>query len=98
LNPTESRYSEIGLTEAAHHALSEIGQGKHVTVTGVRKHLINNGFVPHGKNFSISVGTALRRLAKQRKIKTDLVDGRRVFWKEPQYRMAFVDPLSVAGE
>jgi hypothetical protein len=88
VNPTKNRYSEIGLTEAAHLTLTEIGEGKHVTVSDVRKHLINNGFVPQGKNFSISVGTALKRLAKQHKIKTDFVDGRRVFWKEPtQYRI-----------
>jgi uncharacterized protein (DUF2267 family) len=83
LDSAKGQYSELSLTEAVLLAMREIGENNRVTVADVRKHLINNGFVPRGKNFTISVAQVLRRAVSQKKISTELTDGKRTFWKEP---------------
>jgi hypothetical protein len=72
-------YSEMSLTDAAYDAVKEIGG--QATITQVKKHLFNGGFVPKGKYFSISLARTLHRLHEQKKLETDLKDGRRRYWK-----------------
>ena len=56
------------LTQAVLDAVQNFGQ-KPVSPPDIRKFLLSRGFRPQGKNFGVSVGTALRRLATQEKIK-----------------------------
>jgi hypothetical protein len=71
-------YRGLGLTDAVLDAVGILGVGNGVSATGVVKHLLAQGFQPKGKNFTISVGTTLKRLAKSR-IKTELRDGNRLY-------------------
>ena len=74
-------YSKIGLTEAAYNALTELIRNhvKETTRTRVAKAMLDSGFKPRGKNFLISVDTALRRLVEAQKIDSTLKDGRRIY-------------------
>ena len=72
-------YSEMSLMNAAYDAVKEIGG--QATVTQVKKHLLDGGFVPKGKHFPISLARTLHRLHEVNKLETDLKDGRRRYWK-----------------
>lgn len=74
---TAGRYAKAKLTEAVMDTMRELGR---TTIAGVRKHLQDNGFVPKGKHFAISVAMTLKRLAGQKKLGTDLKDGKRIYW------------------
>jgi hypothetical protein len=79
------RYAKAKLTEAVLDTMSELGRS---TIAGVKKHLLDNGFVPNGKNFTISIATALKRLAGQKKLGTELKDGKRIYWTlAPRFQM-----------
>jgi hypothetical protein len=71
-------YAATGLTEAVFDAVGLLGQGKGVSAGKVADYLLGSGYKPKGKNFKISVGTTLRRLAKDR-IATALRAGARVY-------------------
>lgn len=88
------RYGELGLTDAVKEALREVAPTESSPATGaqIRKHLLANGYKPRGKNFAISVGQTLSRLAERPKqrIKTALKDGQRVYWKH-EGRVVVID-------
>src|SRR6266404_6287298 len=71
-------YRMLGLTEAVLDAVQLLGSQTGVSSGQVAKHLLKEGFKPKGKNFNVSVGTTLKRLAKS-KITTELKDGRRLY-------------------
>ena len=56
--------STMGLTEAIKQVLRAIAGAERLNPVEVRRRLEQAGFVPKGKNFHVSVGTTLRRLAK----------------------------------
>lgn len=66
------------LIDATLEAVNTIGN-KGISTTKIVKYLKSNGFPIKGKNFPITVGTTLRRLADRQKINTDLKEGKRVF-------------------
>lgn len=82
-NGAARTYAATGLTDAVFDAVELLGQGKGVSAGKVADYLVANGFKPKGKNFKISVGTTLRRLAKDR-IATALHSGARVFMAKTQ--------------
>jgi hypothetical protein len=59
-------FSPSGLTDSVLGALTAFGT-KHFTPPQMRDHLLKNGFKPKGKNFGVSVGTTLKRLAAKSK-------------------------------
>ena len=56
--------STMGLTEAIKQVLRAVAGAERLNPVEVRRRLEQAGFVPKGKNFHVSVGTTLRRLAK----------------------------------
>ena len=54
----------LGLTQAVKQVLHAAGSTEQFNPVEVRRRLEQAGFVPKGKNFHVSVGTTLRRLAK----------------------------------
>lgn len=76
---SHGRYAKAGLTQALFYAVTELGR---CTIAQAKRHLLENGYVPKGKNFAISVALTLKRLHDQGKLKTDLQDGKRVYWYE----------------
>jgi hypothetical protein len=72
-------YTSTGLTEAALDAVRTLGAGNCVTASAVAGYLLGKGFRPKGKNFKISVGTTLKRLAKSDRIQTKSEDGMRLY-------------------
>lgn len=78
-HPVPIALIEKGLTEAVLETLGTLGSGQG---SAVRRALLATGFVPKGKNFDVSVNTALKRLALQGKIKTEVVEGRRIYMKK----------------
>ncbi len=77
-NITPSPYANMGLSDAAFDTVQTLGAGDGVTAATVAKYLLEKGFKPKGKNFKVSVGTALTRLANGRII-TKLHEGSRVY-------------------
>ena|ERR1039457_3899472 len=75
------RYTKMGLTEAANDALVQLVRNhvKGTTKSEVAKYMIENGFKPNGKNYLISVDTALRRAVDSGRITSTLKDGRRIY-------------------
>jgi hypothetical protein len=75
------KYAKFTLTEAAYDSMIQIFRNykKDSTRGTVSRYMIANGFSPKGKNFSISVDTALRRMAKSGRIKSELKDGKRLY-------------------
>lgn len=74
------KYAKTGLSEAAFdavHRLYEKQADGRIGRGTVARYMIDNGYVPKGKNFSISVDVALRRLAMSGKIDTYLKDNKR---------------------
>src|SRR5712691_7804724 len=72
----DGKYQNVKLTDAVLDAVQTVGVGAGVSASNVAKHLISQGFPPNGKNFLVTVGTTLRRLAnKQQRIKTVLKEG-----------------------
>jgi len=69
---------KYGLTDASLDAVMTIG-GDGVAAPKVAKYLKDNGFEAKGKNFVISVGTALKRLAKRGEIHSERREGSRLF-------------------
>src|SRR5260370_10352405 len=77
---SNGKYQNLGLTEYVLDAVQTLGVGGGVSTTNIAKHLISQGFQTKGKNFMVSVGTTLKRLAiKQKKIQTILKDGNRLY-------------------
>ena len=70
----------LGLTEAIKLLLgSQTGDSEAVNPVQVRDMLLEGGFTPNGKNFSVSVGTTLRRLA-ERGILNETQKGKKRFY------------------
>jgi hypothetical protein len=74
--------SGAGLTETILSAVSSFGT-KPFAPPAMRKHLLDHGFKPGGKNFSVSVGTTLKRLAAQNKILAEKFNGKTVYRAKP---------------
>jgi hypothetical protein len=66
------------LIDAALDTVNTVGTNG-ISASKVAKYLKNNGFPIKGKNFIISVGTSLRRLAERNEIISELKDGKRIF-------------------
>jgi hypothetical protein len=77
--PSQGRYSDMSLTDAAYDAVKEIVGP--VTIAQIKKHLLEGGFVPAGNNFAISLAKTLKRLNDKHKLETDLNHGKRRYWK-----------------
>ena len=99
IDAAKGHYSELGITDAVRMAMNEFPDGARVTVADVRKHLLENGYVPKGKNLTISLGQTLKRMADRKKINSELTrDGKRMFWKQPaQYRVFAVSERQLTG-
>ena len=67
-----------GVIGAALDAVNSIG-GTGITTSQVAKHLKDNGFIAKGKNFLITVGIALNRLAEREKLRTEKRGSSRLF-------------------
>ncbi len=79
---SDGKYHGVKLTQAVLDSVQTLGVGGGVTASGVARDLLAQGFEPGGdkKNFVVSVGTTLKRLAnKQKQIKTTLTDGNRLY-------------------
>jgi len=74
-----TKYETLGLTKAVEDAIQTIGTNGGASVTNVGKHLLAQGFKPKGKNFFISVGQTLKRLAKSERISTKSEAGHRFY-------------------
>jgi len=72
----------LGLTDAIMQTVSWFGT-KPFTPPDMRKHLLTIGFKPSGKNFDVSVSTTLKRLADQKRILKDTLDGKTVYMAKP---------------
>ena len=83
--PSRGQYSEMRLTDAALAAVEE--SGGRTSIAAVKNHLLNGGYVPKGKNFSITLAKTLQRLHTQRKLETDKKDGKRRYWKPDPIRL-----------
>ncbi len=83
--PTEVRFSGMGLSDAALAALKQLetNGAREISKTQVAKVMTDNGYIPKGKNFLISVDVALRRFAETGKLKSELVAGRR-YYRSPK--------------
>jgi len=75
-------FAATGLTESVMKSLSWFGT-RHFTPPEMREVLLKNGFKPSGKNFSISVGTTLKRLAAREKILSETLNGKTVYRAKP---------------
>ena len=75
-------FATTGLTESVLKSVSWFGT-KPFSPPDVRNVLTKNGFKPGGKNFSVSVGTTLKRLVKQGKILTENIGGKTVYRAKP---------------
>ena len=74
------KYQNFGLTEAIVDAVGTLGAAGGVSASSVASHLVANGFAARGESFKNSVSTTLNRLAnKQRRIRTDMKDGSRLY-------------------
>jgi hypothetical protein len=92
--PTEkpgAHYAGMNLTAATLDVVRELG-GK-VTVADVRKRLLNNGWLPKGKNFGVTVAKTLKRLQGQGKLETDLHAGKRRFWNADALRLSVLKAI-----
>jgi len=69
---------KVGLTEAIRETVNAAGE-KGIAASRVAKELKNNGFPAAGKNFVVTVGSILRRLAKRTEIRSDLRNGKRIY-------------------
>ena len=77
---TDGKYRDTKLTEAILDAIQTIAVSAGVGTPAIAQYLLSQGFRPKGKNFKISVGTTLKRLAgKQNKITTEKKDGDRLY-------------------
>jgi hypothetical protein len=68
-----------GMTEAAFEAMKKLGAGHWTDTAAVREHMIKSGFTGYTKNFTIQLGTTLKRLTKQKRLKTRTHLGSRQF-------------------
>ena len=71
-------FASTGLTESIIKAVSWFGT-KPFRPPEMQKHLLSVGFKPTGKNFNVSVGTTLNRLAERGKLVRETLDGKKVF-------------------
>jgi hypothetical protein len=74
------KYSKMGLSAAAFDAVHRLYEKQPDARIGrgtVARYMTDNGFIPKGKNFSVSVDVALRRLARSGKIDTNFKDNKR---------------------
>jgi hypothetical protein len=78
-NGTQKTYEATGLTDAVFDVVQILGTGNGVSAPIVAGYLIGKGFKPKGKNFKISVGTTLNRLAKTNRIETKSENGHRLY-------------------
>ena len=78
----ESPVLATGLTDAVLNAVSAFGT-KPFAPPAMRQHLLEGGFKPSGKNFGVSVGTTLKRLAAQNKILKENLNGKTVYRANP---------------
>jgi hypothetical protein len=75
-------FSSTGLTDAVMQTVSWFGT-KPFSPPEMRKHLLEVGFKPSGKNFNVSVGTTLKRLAAQKRILIENLNGKTVYRAKP---------------
>ena len=73
------KYSGRKLTAAISDALETIASDQWVTSGAIGKYLLSQGFKPKGKNYAISVGLTLKRLAKTKRVQTKSEDGSRLY-------------------
>ena len=78
----EHAFASTGLTESVLKAVSWFGT-KPFRPPEMRKHLLKEGFKPSGKNFNVSVGTTLNRLAERGKLVRETLNGKKVFRAKP---------------
>lgn len=79
-----SKYKDVGLTEAIIDTLGILGASEWVSAAAVRQHLLSQGFQPEGKHFAVSVGTTLKRLSKAKRIQTKSEEGNRLYMANKQ--------------
>ena len=83
LAPTDNHlFVATGLTDAVMKSISWFGT-KPFSPPMMRQCLLNNGFKPSGKNFNVSVGTTLKRLADQGRILKETVNDKPVYKAKP---------------
>jgi hypothetical protein len=75
-------FSATGLTDSIVKSISWFG-AKPFSPPDMREYLLKSGFKPSGKNFSVSVGTTLKRLAEQKRILKEDLNGRTVYRAKP---------------
>ena len=78
----ENQFAASGLTESVIKMASWFGDMP-FTPPEMRDYLLKNGFKPAGKNFSVSVGTTLKRLAERGIILSDKMNGKTVYKAKP---------------
>jgi hypothetical protein len=80
--PKDHSFASTGLTDAVMNSVSYFGT-RAFSPPEMRRYLLENGFKPSGKNFAVSVGTTLTRLAAREKILASVVNGRTVYRAKP---------------
>lgn len=79
---SEHAFAATGLTDSVIKSVSWFGT-KAFRPPDMRKHLLEHGFKPTGKNFGVSVGTTLKRLAARGKILCEDLNGKTVYRAKP---------------
>jgi hypothetical protein len=75
-------FTATGLTDSIISAAAAFN-GKPFSPPEIRKYLLATGFKPAGKHFGVSVGTTLKRLAMQKRMVSETLNGK------PVYRLKF---------
>lgn len=73
------KYERMGLTEAVLDAVNTIAVASFVPSSKIKKQLLDNGFRPFGKNFSVSLYKTLKRLSESKRIHDQMTEGKRLY-------------------